>query len=122
MRWIWGTAGFVMIAIGLAALLVPVLPTTPFLVLAAACLMRASPKLERWLVEHPLLGAPIRDWRAGRGVRRSVKLGILVLTALGMALALWSLREGPAWARYAVIGGGLLSAAIVLSLPTRAQR
>lgn len=119
LRWLWGAAGFLLIAAGLAALLVPVVPTSPFLVLAAACFLRASPRLERWLVEHRLLGAPIRDWRAGRGVRRSVKLLMILLTAAGMGLALWRLRDGALWARGGVILGGGLTTWFFLALPSR---
>lgn len=119
MRWLWGFGGALLLAIGVAVLLVPVVPTTPFLILAAACWMRASPRLERWLVEHPLLGAPIRDWRAGRGVRLGIKMLFLVLTALGMGLALWSLRAAALWLRGAVLLGGLLTAWFLLSLPAR---
>lgn len=122
MRWLWGFGGFVLIAIALAAVLVPVVPTSPFLVLAAACFLRASPRLERWLVAHPLLGGPIRDWRAGHGVKWSVKLSFVLLTAAGMAVSLWGLRAGPHWARIAVIAGGLLTAWFFLSLPTRTKK
>lgn len=119
MRWLWGLAGFLLLAAGLAAVLVPVLPTSPFLVLAAACFMRASPRLEHWLVEHPLLGGPIRDWRAGRGVRRGVKSLFLLLTAGGVAFALWQLRASGTGVRVAIVAGGLLSAWFFLSLPER---
>lgn len=119
MRWLWGTTGFLLLAVGLAALVVPLVPTTPFLVLAAASLMRASPRLERWLVEHPLLGAPIRDWRAGRGVRRGVKTAFLLLTAAGAAVALWRFADAPLGLRLGIAGGALLTAWFFLSLPER---
>ncbi len=119
MRWLWGTAGFVSLGLGLAFLALPVVPTSPFLVLAAACWMRASPRLEKWLVEHRWLGAPIRDWRAGRGVRRGVKMGMLALTAAGMGLALWRLPSDSPWLRSSVVAGGLLTAWFFLALPSR---
>jgi hypothetical protein len=118
-RWLWGIGGLLALVAGLAALLVPVLPTSPFLVLAAACWMRASPALERWLVEHRWLGAPIRDWRAGRGVRRGVQMSLLALTAAGMSLALWRLPDDANWTRAAIIGGGFLTAWFFLALPVR---
>lgn len=119
MRWLWAVGGFLLIAIGLAVLVVPVVPTSPFLVLAAACFMRASPRLERWLVEHPQLGGPIRDWRAGHGMRFGVKLAFITLTAGGMTFALWNLRDGPRWAHAVIILGGMLTAWFFLALPTR---
>lgn len=119
MRWLWGIAGSIALLVGLAALLVPVLPTSPFLVLAAACWMRASPAMERWLVEHRWLGGPIRDWRAGRGVRPSVQMGLLAMTALGMGVALWRLPADATVGRTVVIGAGFLTAWFFLALPVR---
>lgn len=119
MRWLWGTAGALSLALGLVFLAVPVIPTSPFLVLAAGCWMRASPRWEAWLVSHRWLGPPIRDWRAGRGLRRSMKVGLVALTALGMGLALWRLPAEADLMRVAVVSGGCVTAWIFLSLPSR---
>ncbi len=119
MRWLWGAAGLAALLLGLAFLAVPVIPTSPFLVLAAACWMRASPRLERWLVEHRWFGGPIRAWRAGRGVSWRVKMLLVTLAALGMGLALWRLPQGSPWLGAGVVAGGVLSAWFFLSLPTR---
>ncbi len=119
MRWIWGAVGFLSLGVGLFALIVPVLPTTPFLILAAACWMRGFPRLERWLVEHRHLGAPIRDWRAGRGVSLRLKWILAVMSALGLGLALWRLPADATALRVAAACGGLLTAWILLSLPSR---
>jgi len=119
MRWFWGILGGLCLVIGLAALVVPLLPTSPFLLLAAACWMRASPRWEAWLVHHRWLGAPIRDWRAGRGVRVGVKWTVVALTATGMGLALWRLPPGADVMRAVVVACGCVTAWIVLSLPSR---
>lgn len=119
MRWIWGVAGGLALAIGLAALLIPLVPTSPFLLLAAACWVRASPRWEAWLVDHRWLGPPIRDWRAGRGVRRGVKLAVVAMTSLGLGLALWRLPSDAHLMRVAVVACGCVTTWIVLSLPSR---
>ncbi|MDP2401703.1 MAG: YbaN family protein [Actinomycetota bacterium] len=70
------------IALGLAALgaVLPVMPTTPFVLLAAACFMRSSERLHTWLVKHPVFGCHIEDYLAGRGLRARTK--VVALTTL----------------------------------------
>jgi uncharacterized membrane protein YbaN (DUF454 family) len=119
MRGLWGVAGAVALLIGLTALVVPLLPTSPFLILAAACWVRASPRWEAWLVNHRWLGPPIRDWRAGRGIRMSVKLTVVAMASLGMGLALWRLPSDAHVMRVTVVACGCVTAWIVLSLPSR---
>lgn len=72
-------------ATGLAALgvFLPVLPTTPFLLLAVWAFARASPRLHAWLYEHPRFGPFLRDWRDEGAIPRRAK----VAAVLGMLLA-----------------------------------
>ena len=74
-------AGTLFVALGLIGIFVPVLPTTPFLLLAAACYARSSARFYRWLMNHPWFGESIRNYRAGRGIPLREKLFVL--------LALW---------------------------------
>jgi uncharacterized membrane protein YbaN (DUF454 family) len=93
----------------------PVLPTTPFLLLAAACLARSSPRLHRWLLGHPVFGPPIRNWEENGAISRSAKR-----LAVGSMAAVWglSLVAGLPWSALVVqtvlIGIG---AAFVLTRP-----
>ncbi len=57
----------------------PLLPTTPFLLLSAACFVRSSERLHRWLLEHPFLGIYVRDWQDGRGIPARAKAVTLAL-------------------------------------------
>ena len=55
--------GVLFTGVGAAGLVVPLLPGAPFLILAAACFTRSSPRFEAWLVSHPRFGPPVRRWR-----------------------------------------------------------
>ncbi len=57
--------GHVSVALGVAGIFLPVLPTTPFLLLAAICYAKGSEKLYNWLIEHAHLGLYIKDFREG---------------------------------------------------------
>lgn len=74
--------GLVSLGIGLLGIVVPVLPTTPFLLLAAACFARASDRLYAWLLGHATLGPIISQWRETQSMARAVKVRALVLVAV----------------------------------------
>ncbi len=68
--------GLISVGFGIVGAFIPVLPTTPFLLLAAACFARSSARLHRWLHENRLFGRYLRDYREGRGL----PLGHVIVT------------------------------------------
>lgn len=72
--------------LGIIGMFVPILPTTPFLLLAAACYARSSDRFLNWLLNNRYFGAYIRNYREGRGMPRSTK--ILTLSALWLTLGM----------------------------------
>lgn len=92
--------GVICVAVGMAGMVLPVLPTVPFLLLAAACFDRSSPRFHQKLVSHVHFGPLIRDFYAGRGIPRRAKIisvvmiwlsggfSLLVIPHQGMKLAL----------------------------------
>jgi uncharacterized membrane protein YbaN (DUF454 family) len=62
------TVGWLSVVLGVVGIFLPVLPTTPFLLLAAACFARSSERFYNWLVNHPKLGPWIRDYLDGNGI------------------------------------------------------
>ena len=66
-------AGLVFLVAGVAGLFLPLVPGTVFLIVAAACFTRSSPRFETWLLDHPRLGPPVRRWRANGSIPRPAK-------------------------------------------------
>ncbi|HUF56404.1 MAG TPA: YbaN family protein [Thermohalobaculum sp.] len=95
MRLIWITAGGAALGLGLLGIALPLLPTVPFLLLAAFCFARGSMRFHDWLVDHPRLGPPIRAWREEGAISPRAKRAALVAMAASLVLSL-ALGVGPA--------------------------
>lgn len=96
MRLVWLSAGLLSLLCGLAGVVLPLVPTVPFMLLAAFCFARSSERLHDWLVHHPRFGPAIRDWRTHRAIgRRGKKLATWSVAA---AFFLSVYLAAPAWA------------------------
>lgn len=115
-RLIWLLAGLASLVLGFIGVFLPLLPTTPFVLLAAFCFSRGSSRCEHWLLTHRLFGPMVRDWRASRAVPLRAKQFASVMMALGSLTAAFKLPLHLAWLPAACC------AAVALwlwSLPTR---
>jgi uncharacterized membrane protein YbaN (DUF454 family) len=90
----WTAAGALMVLLGIIGAMLPVMPTTIFLILALACFSRASPRLEHWLLHHPRFGAPLRQWREHRAVSRRGKAMACLGMAIGFIAMCLGIRRG----------------------------
>lgn len=80
--------GWLFLGLGTLGLALPVLPTTPFVLLAAACFLRSSERLHSWLVAHPVFGPQVADYLDGKGLKRRVKfvaISMLWTSVIGSA-------------------------------------
>ena len=91
-RWIWFAAAWGFVLIGMVGVLLPLLPTTPFLLLAVWAFSRSSVRFHAWLVEHRVLGPPIRRWRSERVIPLRVKLLAVASMLASLAYSTFVLR------------------------------
>ena len=113
-RFLLVVCGTVAVALGVIGIFVPLMPTTVFLLLGAACYARSSPRFYQKLVTNRWLGSYIRNSREGGRMSRAHKIATVMLLWAGIgATALWSVES--AWAR-------LLLAAIALGVTAHVAR
>ena len=96
MRWGWWLLAWTSLGVGLAGAVLPVLPTVPFILLAAYAAARGSPRLHRRLLADPRFGPAIRDWRAHGAVSRRAKwLASASMAASALLLVALAPRASP---------------------------
>ena len=102
--------GSISLFLGAAGLFLPVVPTTPFIIVSAFCFARSSPRLHEWLRNHRWFGPPLRDWEDGGAMRRSTKIFVTLMLLSSLIYPLfigefnWWLRGG----YIALVAGALL--------------
>ena len=79
LQWVLRIVGVLSVALGVLGILLPLLPTTPFLLLAAGCFVRSSPKLYAWLLNHKWFGSYIRHYREHKAIPLRAKIVVLAL-------------------------------------------
>jgi uncharacterized membrane protein YbaN (DUF454 family) len=92
-RFLWNIAGTFFLALGLIGIPLPVLPTTPFLLLAAACYLRGSERMYRWMHTNRWFGDYLSDYRAGKGVPKKTKVYSIATLWAVIGISMYGLRE-----------------------------
>lgn len=87
-RQLYLVGGYTALALGSIGAFLPLLPTVPFVILAAFCFARSSPKLEAWLLDHEIFGIHIRNWREQRAITKRGKRAALAAFAFSIIMAL----------------------------------
>lgn len=111
-------AGFVCVGLAVAGVFLPLLPTTPFLLLAAACFARSSPRFHRWLLAHRLFGPLIHDWQTHRALPARTKAVAIGMLAATLGISIVVVVEAP-WLRAALSALGVALVVMLLRIPTR---
>jgi hypothetical protein len=88
-KWFLTAVGILSVGLALLGILVPLLPTTPFLLLAAGCFARSSQRFHDWLIHHRWFGVYIRNYRQYRAISARDRIVTLVLLWAGIGTTLW---------------------------------
>lgn len=94
-RWLLIGAGWLSVGLGTVGVVLPVLPTTPFMLLAAACFAKSSPRFHRWLLSTKLFGPLIENWQRERYIKPRSKTVALVVVAVTFSISLLSVEPLP---------------------------
>lgn len=94
-RPIYLVGGLVALALGIIGIALPIMPTVPFLLLAAFCFARSRPDWEQRLLDNPRYGPSIRDWRERRAIGRKAK--IMAVSAMAAGVVFTGLTVGWPW-------------------------
>lgn len=106
MRILYLVLGLILLGLGVIGAFLPVMPTTIFLILAAGAFARSSPRLEAWILAHPVLGEPVRRWRERGAIAPKAKAMAVGGMAFGFIVFLVGVRPG--------LASGLATAAILM--------
>ena len=87
-RALYVIAGTIFVVIGVLGIVLPILPGTPFLLLASACYLRGSKRLHRWLHEHRFLGPYLRAFEEGKGLPKRVKVIAIATMWIGISVTI----------------------------------
>lgn len=88
-NWLYLILGWIAVALGLVGVLLPVLPTTPFIILAAFLFGKGSPKARKWLIEHKIFGPIIQDWEQRGAIAPKIKVFSCSMMLTIILFSLW---------------------------------
>jgi uncharacterized membrane protein YbaN (DUF454 family) len=117
-RWLLLGAGWLFVGLGVLGAILPVLPTTPFLLLAAACFARSSERFYAWLLDNRVFGPLIRDWRAHRAMPRHAKRVAIAAIVIAIGSSTVLVVEHP-WGRVAMVATGVALVTFLVRVPNR---
>jgi len=106
--------GMVSVSLGLIGIFLPLLPTTPFLLLASACFVKSSPRFHHWLISHRTFGPIIKNWQTNRAVTTRVRRRGAIVMAISFGWSIWIVPIF--WVKIALIMGLMLGLTFFLRI------
>ena len=119
-RWYRGlliALGWVFVGLGVLGIFLPLMPTTIFLILAAWCFWRSSPKFYQWLIDHPRLGRYVLHYLRGDGIPKRAKIVAIGMIVVTMSSSVWLIHP-PAWVIGLLVVIGVSVSTYILMQPT----
>ncbi|ANI28344.1 hypothetical protein PL78_00615 [Yersinia entomophaga] len=91
-RWLLIILGWTAVVLATLGVVLPLLPTTPFLLLAAWCFARSSPRFHQWLLYRSWFGSYIRNWQQHRALPPGAKWKAVLVTLITFSISLWLVK------------------------------
>ncbi|KFK97562.1 MULTISPECIES: DUF454 family protein [unclassified Serratia (in: enterobacteria)] len=114
-RWLIMSLGWLAVVLATLGVVLPLLPTTPFLLLAAWCFARSSPRFHHWLLYRSWFGSYLRHWQQHRALPAGAKWKALLLIIVTFAVSLWLVKVW--WARGVLLVILAILLAFMLRMP-----
>ncbi|WP_375648742.1 YbaN family protein [Bartonella sp. OT172YNZD] len=89
-------AGWAMVILGIIGVVLPIIPTVPFLLVASWCFTRSSPRFHQWLNNHRIFGPPIKRWEEKKAISPFVKV-FAIMSMIGGFLSFFVMVHPPLW-------------------------
>lgn len=117
LRWLLISCGWISVVSGVIGIFLPIVPTVPFLLLAAACFARSSVRFHSWLMDHNHLGPLLHDYLKGAGIPLRAKLVSFTMIWVSFPVSTFLFVQAP-WLRLLLIATAVAITLYLLSLPT----
>lgn len=120
LRWLLISCGWIFTVAGVIGIFLPIVPTVPFLLLAAACFARSSERFHTWLVEHNHLGPLLRDYLQGAGIPLRAKIAAIGMIWVSFPASAYLVADA-LWLKILLLSMAAAITFYLLSLPTASQ-
>jgi uncharacterized membrane protein YbaN (DUF454 family) len=111
--------GWLSLILGIIGVILPLLPTTPFILLSAWCFSQSSKRFHHWLRQHKYFGPMIEDWQSDKGIPKKSRNRAIIFMWCGMALSIFLVSKF--WATLMLICIGTCVSIYLLRLPLRTE-
>ena len=96
--------GLIALSLGFIGIIIPILPTTPFMLLAAYCFVRSSKRLYNWLINHKVFGVYIYNYLENRAIKKSAKISAMVLLWPSLIFTMCIIQKTPVTIILIIVG------------------
>lgn len=115
---VWLTLGFLFSGLGIAGIILPMMPGLVFFIAASFCFAKSSRKFLRKIIGHPKIGPQVMDWKRGRGMRMRTKLWAIFLVTSSLTYSIFFMVE-LVWVKWIILVSILGIDGYILSVKTR---